>query len=296
MTNHTLPPNITLPPNFTLPQAYQHCQQIVRNHYENFPVASWFLPKRLRRPISVIYAFARYADDLADEGSLPDNQRLQQLEDYQADFEKALSNAYSTNPVLYALTDVISQHQLPVSLFLDLLTAFKMDTQKKRYQNFDAILNYCHYSANPVGRLLLHLHKQNSPENLESSDAVCSALQLINFYQDIGQDYKENNRIYIPTDELEQFKITEEYFEKSVNNQSIKDLMLYQTQRAEKMMLQGATLGNTLPGLFGFEIRLICQGGLHISKKLQQISNIFDRPRLTRLDKFGMLWHALLKH
>lgn len=280
---------------FTLAQAYQYCQQIVRNHYENFPVASWFLPEKLRLPISVIYAFARHADDLADEGELDDNQRLEALQKYQQNFEMALSESYSIDPVLFALTDVIKQHQLPVKLFFDLLTAFKMDTQTKRYKNFDEILNYCHYSANPVGRLLLHLHKQDTPENLTSSDAVCTALQLINFYQDIQQDYNENNRIYIPMDELEEFQVTEDHFKSSINDQAIKNLMLQQIKRATKLMHSGAQLGKQLSGLFGLEIRMICQGGLRISSKLQQIDNVFDRPRLTRQDKFVMLCRALIK-
>jgi len=287
--------SLTLSQNLTLPQAYQHCQQIVRNHYENFPVASWFLPKHLRQPISVIYAFARHADDLADEGDLEDNQRLEQLEAYHAEFEAALSESTSNDPVLFALIDVINKHQLPTELFYDLLTAFKMDTKTKRYQNFDEVLNYCHYSANPVGRLLLHLHKQNTPENLKNSDSICTALQLINFYQDIQQDYKENNRIYIPLDELEKFMVTEEHFAKSQNDQPIKDLMLYQIKRAEKMMIMGSTLGNSLSGLFGMEIRMICQGGLRISKKLQKIPNVFNRPRLTKADKFVMLMYAITK-
>lgn len=285
----------TLPPNLTLPQAYQHCQQIVRNHYENFPVASWFLPEKLRLPISVIYAFARYADDLADEGDLEDNQRLEALEKYQSDFEAALTESSSSDPVLYALTDVIKQHQLPTSLFFDLLTAFKMDTQTKRYLKFEDILNYCRYSANPVGRLLLHLHKQDTTENLLNSDAVCTALQLINFYQDIQQDYNENNRIYIPVEELEEYQVTEEHFKNSINDHHIQNLMHHQTKRATNLMLSGSQLGQQLPGLFGLEIRMICQGGLRIANKLQQISNVFDRPRLTKQDKFVMLWRALTK-
>lgn len=287
--------SLTLPPNLTLPQAYQHCQQIVQNHYENFPVASWFLPAKLRLPISVIYAFARTADDLADEGVLEDSKRLETLEEYQADFEAALAEGYSNDPVLFALSDVIKQHQLPISLFIDLLTAFKMDTQIRRYPTFADILNYCRYSANPVGRLLLHLHKQDTPENLINSDAICTALQLINFYQDIQQDYSENNRIYIPVNELEEFKVTEEYFKNNINDANLQNLMQHQVKRATTIMLSGARLGQQLPGLFGLEIRMICQGGLRISEKLQQISNVFDRPRLTKQDKFVMLWRALTK-
>ncbi len=279
----------------TLQQAYQYCQQIVRNHYENFPVASWFLPKKLRLPISVIYAFARHADDLADEGELNDTERYKALEHYQADFEKALKDSYSDNPIFFALTDVIKNHQLPTNLFFDLLTAFKMDTKTKRYANFDDVLNYCHYSANPVGRLLLHLHKQNTAENLQNSDAICTALQLINFYQDIHQDIQENNRIYIPTNELAQFNITEQHFSEQINDINMQRLMQFQTERAEKLMLSGTMLGQQLAGLFGLEIRMIIQGGLAITYKLQKISNVFDRPRLTSRDKFVMLWHALRK-
>lgn len=279
----------------TLAQAYQHCQQIVHNHYENFPVASWFLPKKLRQPISVIYAFARHADDIADEGDLDDTNRLMQLEKYQNDFEAALINSSSSDPVLFALTDVIKQHQLPSGLFLDLLTAFKMDTQTKRYQSFEDILNYCQYSANPVGRLLLHLHKQNTAENLKNSDSICTALQLINFYQDIQQDYAENNRIYIPVEELITFQVSEDFFRDSINNQQMHNLMRYQVQRASRLMLSGSSLGRQLSGLFGLEIRMICQGGLRIADKLQKIPNVFDRPRLTKQDKFVMLWRALSK-
>jgi len=285
----------TIQPDNTLHQAYQHCQQIVRNHYENFPVASWFLPEKLRLPISVIYAFARHADDLADEGSLPDQQRYAALETYQKEFENALATSHSNDQVLHALADVIKNHNLPVSLFFDLLTAFKMDTQTKRYQNFEQVLDYCRYSANPVGRLLLHLHRQDNDENLKNSDSICTALQLINFYQDIQQDYQENNRIYIPLSELEQFQVTEEHFSQSINDDAIKQLMLYQTQRAEKIMLSGSKLAQQLTGLFGFEIRLIIQGGLCITDKLLKISNVFARPRLTKQDKFVMLWRALSK-
>jgi len=282
-------------PRLTLTQAYQHCQKIVRNHYENFPVASWFLPKKLRLPFSVIYAFARHADDLADEGVLDDHQRLVALEKYQANFETALTESYSSDPVLFALTDVIKEHQLPTALFLNLLTAFKMDTQTKRYQSFEHILNYCKYSANPVGRLLLHLHKQNTAENLVNSDSICTALQLINFYQDIQQDYKENNRIYIPVDELKEYQVTEDIFKKGINNKQLHNLMHYQIKRANEIMVSGSALGTELSGLFGLEIRMIYQGGIRILEKLQQIPNVFDRPRLTKQDKFVMLWRALTK-
>ena len=290
--------DIILTSAYTLPQAYQYCQQIVHKHYENFPVASWFLPKRLRLPISVIYAFARHADDLADEGDLDDTARFEALERYQHEFESALTTSKSSDPVLFALANVIQTHQLPEQLFYDLLTAFKMDTKTKRYNTFEDVLHYCHYSANPVGRLLLHLHKQDSADNLAHSDFICTALQLINFYQDIGQDYLENNRIYIPTDELKQFDVAIECFNsnnQNVNSTNIQQLMQFQISRAIEIMQSGSPLGKNLTGLFGFEIRMVIQGGLSIAHKLQNIPNVFDRPRLTKQDKFGMLYRALLK-
>jgi squalene synthase HpnC len=180
-----------------LETAYRHCERLARSHCENFPVASWLLPRRLRRPIAVIYAFARTADDFADEGHYSAAQRLALLNGYGAKLQQLERGEATDDPLFIALADVIARYQLPLQLFYDLLSAFAQDVTKKRYTDFGELLDYCRRSANPVGRLLLHLSGNASAENLQLSDKICSALQLINFYQDLAQDFAENERIYL---------------------------------------------------------------------------------------------------
>ncbi len=275
-----------------LEKAYQHCEQIVRDHYENFPVASWFLPKHLRRPIAVIYAFARTADDLADEGEIPAEQRIQQLKQYGQQLDSITDHQA---PIFIALAHVIQQHQLPVQLFHDLLTAFKMDISKKRYADFSELQFYCQLSANPIGRLLVHLNQHVSDEAIQHADAICTALQLINFYQDLLQDYSENERIYIPLEEMQQYAVTENHFKMQISDSAMQNLMTFQIQRAQDMLVSGKQLGTILTGRMGFELRMIIAGGLLICKKLTNNNgNVFARPRLNKRDGLSMLWHATM--
>jgi len=273
-------------------KAYRHCEQRVRSHYENFPVASWFLPRKIRRPIAVIYAFARTADDLADEGDMPPEQRLQALDKYEKHLDQP---AQSDDPVFIALADVMQQHALPVQLFHDLIHAFKIDVTQKRYERFDDLLFYCRHSANPIGRLLVHLNQRASEQSLQYSDNICTALQLINFYQDLEQDYYENNRIYIPGDELESFGVTENNFKQLGSSQAMQELMQFQVKRARNMLLSGRQLGTMLPGRMGFELRMVIAGGRIICDKLLHTKNVFARPRLTKTDWLKMLWLAFTK-
>jgi len=280
----------------TLEQAYQHCQSMAASHYENFPVASRLLPKKLRRPISVIYAFARSADDFADEGNLSKKQRHEKLDDYSAKLN-AIENTKTINdPIFIALADVIKHHALPLSLFHDLLSAFQMDVDKTRFANFDEVLNYCQYSANPVGRLLLHLNNAASPENLAQSDAICSALQLINFYQDLQQDYQEHGRIYLPQDEMQQFKISEDQLKQAHSDAAIQALMERQFQRTATMLQQGSPLGNRLRGRFGLELRMIIHAGNHVLCMLRENGgDIFRRPRLSKISILEIAVKALFR-
>ncbi|MGD8526479.1 MAG: squalene synthase HpnC [Thioalkalispiraceae bacterium] len=277
-----------------LKHAYQHCLQITRSHYENFPVASWFLPRHYRQPISVIYAFARTADDFADEGNLAADQRLARLEHYDEMLVKIQSGQAVDDPVFIALTDVIQHYAIPVQLFHDLLTAFKQDVTKNRYANFGEVMDYCRYSANPVGRLLLHLYGESDDKSLAMSDAICSALQLINFYQDISQDLEENDRIYLPQDEMEKFHVTEDQLRHKLSDFRMQQLMRLQLDRALKLMNAGAPLGKVLKGRIGFELRLVILGGTRIAQHLyQQPGNLFARPRLNKTDLLWMSWKAL---
>jgi squalene synthase HpnC len=282
-------------PDFQIQNAYEHCIKIVRSHYENFPVASLLLPRSLRHPIAVIYAFARTADDFADEGQFTEQQRLDKLNHYSA-LLKSLDDTQPTDPIFLALQDVINKHQLPIQLFHDLLTAFKQDVTKKRYANFHEVLDYCQHSANPVGRLLLHLIHQATPEHLQQSDAICSALQLINFLQDISQDYNENDRIYLPQDEMQKYDVSVDMIKQQQSTDAMRTLVGQQVQRAKSMMLSGAPLGNDVPGRFGLQLRMMINGGLQIIKLLEnQQEDVFSRPRLRRKDWIKIALYAIIK-
>ena len=277
-----------------LQQAYAHCLSISQNHYENFPVASRLLPKRIRPAVTVIYTFARTADDFADEGNLEPAQRLEKLDAYVTCLDKIRDKSHCTDPVFIALADVITHHQLPLEPFYDLLSAFKQDVTKIRYANFGEVMDYCRRSANPVGRLLLHLFNQATPKNIACSDAICSALQLINFLQDISQDYEENNRIYMPQDELQRFNITEAHIHTCYSGDSMQRFMHMQVQRSLQLLQSGAPLGKILKGRIGFEIRMIIMGGSRILQKLHENRNQpFSRPRLNKRDAIWIFWRAL---
>lgn len=281
----------------SLTAAYDYCLQLARSHYENFPVASLLLPKRLRQAVCVIYAFARTADDFADEGTAVQATRLSQLNAFsEALADIADDNYNGVDPIFIALTDVIQQHHLPLSLFEDLLTAFKQDVVKSRYANFTEVLDYCRYSANPVGRLLLHLDKQDSAEQLQQSDAICSALQLINFYQDIEQDYVEQDRVYIPLDELNATGLCEADLVQP-DTDRIAPLIRDLYRRTAKMMREGFPLGLSLKGRMGWEVRAMTLGGIQTLALLaeQNDHELLTRPRLSRKMVLGILLKSMSK-
>lgn len=274
--------------------AYNYCRQMVREHYENFPVASFILPKRLRQPISVIYAFARTADDFADEGDWDAETRLTKLKQYD-DYLDAIGQGKAIDqPIFIALADVIKQHQLPLQLFHDLITAFRLDVTKKGYTDIDDVWDYCRYSANPVGRLLLHLMNTATAQNLEQSDAICSALQLINFLQDIEQDFVENNRIYLPQADLKQFSVDENHIRDKRSDAAFRQLIQQQIAYARDKMLFGKPLGRAVGGRFGFQLRLMINGGLRVLELLEnQKDDLFTRPRLRKRDWLFMLLRSI---
>ncbi|MDX1250985.1 MAG: squalene synthase HpnC [Gammaproteobacteria bacterium] len=267
---------------------------MARSHYENFPVASRFLPKRLREPIAVIYAFARTADDFADEGDLDPATRIAKLNAYDAQLDAIAAGDKVDDPVFVALADIIRRHDLPMDLFHDLLTAFRMDVTKKRHANYAEVLYYCRHSANPVGRLLLYLYNLATPVNLAHSDAICSALQLINFWQDLSQDYRENNRIYLPQEEMVNYGVSEDHLRHGRTDAAMRALMDFQIERTRRLLLSGAPLGKVLPGRMGFELRLTLHGGLRVLNALEaRRDDAFARPRLGVTDWLAMLRGAL---
>lgn len=261
-------------------RAYAECLALARSHYENFPVASKLLPKNVRPAVAVIYAFARRADDIADEGDLPAAERLAQLATFRAGIDALANHEPVSEPLFLALADVTSRYELPLQLFRDLLTAFEQDVVKKRYANAEEVLDYCAHSANPVGRLMLHLFNQATPRNLARSDAICTALQLINFLQDMAQDYHEMGRIYLPENLMDHFGVSERHFHDRVTDLPMQRAFAAAVTQARTLMLQGAPLAWDIPGRFGWELRAIVSGGLCVLDQLAALNDdVFSRPR-----------------
>jgi len=254
-------------------------------HYENFPVASLLLPAPLREPVEIIYRFARTADDIADEGDDPADVRLRKL----GAFREQLTAP--REPLFRDVAKIIQQHGLPVQLFADLLDAFSQDVTKKRYEDFSTVLDYCRRSANPVGRLLLHLFKRTTESDLRRSDAICTSLQLTNFWQDVDIDYTKDRRIYLPQDEMARFGVKERHLADKICDPAWQALLKFQVDRSRELMLSGKDLGKSLPGRVGLEIRTTVQGGLRILEKIERAGyDVFRRrPRLQALD-----WPLLL--
>jgi phytoene synthase len=263
------------------------------DHYENFPVASILLPAPLREPVAAIYAFARSADDFADEGSLAAEERLRLLDGYRAELDAIAAGRESAHPIFRRLSPVIAAYRLPLPLFHDLLDAFTQDVTKTRYASYAELLDYCRRSADPVGRLLLHLFGAATPENLKRSDCVCSALQLINHWQDVTIDWKKP-RVYLPQEDLARFGVAEEQIAAARCDDAWRALMRFQVDRARALMFEGAPLGRDLPGRIGLEIRAIAAGGLRILDKIEAVNyDVFRRrPVLEKPDWARILWRA----
>ena len=271
------------------------------DHYENFPVASWLCPPALRGPIAAIYWYARTADDIADEGDAPADQRLRALAQYRDDLlQSARGKPHSGAwpDIFDPLARVIAQYALPLQLLEDLLDAFCQDVvftaQELRYQTDTELLAYCRLSANPVGRLLLHLYRINDAAALEQSDAVCTALQLINFWQDLSRDIARA-RWYPSVQALQQHGLTESVLREGSNVPAAQRMLASYAHSARLLMLSGAPLARRLPGRAGWELRLVILGGLRVLEKMQAIDYATwrSRPQLGRSDAPRLLWRAL---
>ena len=257
---------------------------ISQSHYENFPVASIILPKHLRRPIALIYAFARQADDFADEGNMPDLDRLNNLNHYKDQLDLINNNTQSQSEFFNALGKMVREFNLPLQLFYDLLTAFSQDVIKSRYADFNEIKDYCTRSANPIGQLLLHLYQLANPQNIIYANQICTSLQLINFYQDIAIDFDHTHhkrRIYLCQDEMTQFNVTEAQIANKLVNENWQRLMRFNIDRAQHLLNAGKPLGKILPGRLGLEMRLVINGGEHILKQLRNVNGDIFRRRPT---------------
>ncbi len=264
------------------------------SHYENFPVASPLLPARLRAPIRVIYAFARSADDIADEGELSAEERIAGLHAYEGELDRIEQGQEPETSLFRELKIVIASHHLPIKPLRDLLSAFRQDVSKTRYQSFDELLDYCSRSADPVGRIMLALFGEKNEEALQQSDQICSALQIINFLQDVAIDW-EKSRVYLPREDLMRFQVSEAQLARAVANANWQAMMQFEVDRARNMMHSGAPLAKRLPGRMGWELRLIVQGGLRILEKIEAADyDVFrHRPKLVKKDWLIMVWRAI---
>ena len=260
------------------------------DHYENFPVASVLLPAHLRTPVELIYRFARAADDFADEGDLSNKERLALLAGFSAELRRIETGDIPQTALFRELAPMIAERRLPVNLFHDLLSAFAQDVTKKRYADLADVLDYCRRSANPIGRLLLVLYGAATPQNNTWSDNICSALQIINFLQDIAIDYA-NGRIYMPQEDLARFGIGEAQFAARDANAAWREFMAFEVARTRALLLAGAPLGRVLRGRIGLEMRMIIAGGERILRKIEKAGyDVFRRRPVLRSADWALMF------
>jgi squalene synthase HpnC len=284
-----------------LPTLKQNATVQTVSHYENFPVASVLCPAHLRPPIAAIYWFARTADDIADEGDATPPQRLDDLARFRADLA-AVANGHSPSnrwpQVFGPLQTAIAAWQLPEPLLADLLSAFTQDViktaHKTGYADRAELLDYCQRSAAPVGRLLLHLYGVNDAQSLTHSDAICNALQLINFWQDLSLDLPRG-RFYLPQDRSQHHCVDANALAQQPQSAALTRLMQENVAWARTLMLSGAPLVHRVPGRAGWELRLVVQGGLRILDKIEALgcATRHTRPTVGKADIPVMLWRAL---
>ncbi|HEY0819274.1 MAG TPA: squalene synthase HpnC [Rhizobacter sp.] len=267
------------------------------DHYENFPVASVLCPPPLRPAVAAIYWFARTADDIADEGDASAAERLAALQAYRADLG-AITRGAEPSPswagVFTPLKRTLDRHQLPVELLEDLLSAFEQDVTQHQYADRTSLLDYCRRSANPVGRLLLHLYGVHDARSLRQSDTICSALQLINFWQDLSVD-TTRGRAYIPLEDATRHGVSLESMLAREDSPAMRRLVAEMVGWARGLMLEGAPLVHAVPGRAGWELRFVVQGGLRILDKIERLQHdtMHQRPTLNGLDAPPLLWRAL---
>jgi phytoene synthase len=275
--------------------AFAHCEALARTHYENFPVASLAVPRSIRHFVAAIYAFARTADDFADEGDREPAERLRLLDEWGTRLDQVYEG-HADHPVFVALMETARQTGLPRAPLADLLSAFRMDVTVRRYATFAEVLSYCRYSANPVGRLMLHLFGVTREDALAPSDAICTGLQLANFYQDFAIDWGRG-RLYVPLDELSGFGYTENDIGRKVRDERFRALMSLQVGRARQFLTDGVPLLSMVSGRLRLELSATVRGGLAILDRIAAIGYdvMEDRPRLTKADKARILWGAVVQ-
>jgi hydroxysqualene synthase len=285
------------PSGYSPGEAFAYCERLARLHYENFPVGSLLVPRARRRHVYSIYAFARTADDFADEGydraELTEAARLAALDDWEAQLA-ACYRGEASHPVFIALAETVRELRLPEPLFRDLLAAFKQDVVKRRYADFTEVLDYCRRSANPVGRLILRLFDYRDERLDQLSDNICTALQLANFWQDVAVDL-EKDRVYLPLGDLAEFGVTLDDLLARRCTDAYRRLLKFQVARTRDLFMQGKTLPAQVRGRLALELRLTWHGGMRILELIerQAYDTLSARPKLSSTDKALLLARTL---
>ncbi len=285
------------PPPRNVADAFAYCERIARAHYENFPVGSLLAPRERRRHVYSIYAFARTADDFADEdyetGDLTEARRLAALDDWERKLEACYLGA-ADHPIFVALAETVRELDLPMRHFCDLLSAFRQDVVKRRYADFDEVMEYCSRSANPVGRLILLLFGYREERLHELSDCVCSALQLTNFWQDVEVDIRKD-RVYLPQNEMARFGVGVDDLREKRFTENYAALLKFQVERTWELFNRGKSLPDQVSGRLALELRLTWLGGTRILERIEKIGydTLNARPKISTAGKMALLVKAL---
>jgi squalene synthase HpnC len=275
----------------SLDEAREYCARLARTHYENFSVASWFLPRRLRQHFFNVYAYCRISDDLGDEvGDTAAS--LELLDQWQRELDSCYDGS-PKHPVFVALAETVRQFDIPKHELSDLLTAFRQDQTVTRFETFDDVLAYCHYSANPVGHLVLYLCGYRDAERQQLSDFTCTALQLANFWQDVGVDYSKD-RIYLPLEDLRRFGVTQDDIAHHQNTPAFCEMMKFEVERARDWFRQGLPLVGKVDRELAVDLDLFSRGGMEILNAIekQNYAVLGDRPEISKSRKLALVAHA----
>jgi squalene synthase HpnC len=278
----------------TLEQAREYCRRLARAHYENFSVATWFLPKQLCQDFFNVYAYCRISDDLGDEVGDP-AASLALLDAWEAELNACYAGC-PRHPVFVALADTVKKFDIPRHEFSDLLTAFRQDQTITRFETFDGVLAYCHYSANPVGHLVLYLCGYRDAERRQLSDYTCTALQLANFWQDVSIDYAKG-RIYLPLEDMRRYSVSEGDLAQNRNTRAFRDLMKFEVQRAREWFDRGLPLVAKVNSELAIDLELFTRGGREILNAIERQGFVVlgRRPVISKGRKLALVARAAMK-
>jgi squalene synthase HpnC len=277
----------------SLEEAQEYCRRLARTHYENFSVATWFLPKKLRQDFLNVYAYCRISDDLGDEvGDAA--AALALLDEWQTELD-ACYDGSPRHPVFVALAETVRKFDIPKHEFSDLLIAFRQDQTTTRFETFDDVLAYCRHSANPVGHLVLYLCGYHDPERQQLSDYTCTALQLANFWQDVSVDYAKD-RIYLPIEDLRRYSVSEEDIQQNRNTPAFREMMKFEVERARQWFDRGLPLVSKVDSELAVDIELFSRGGQEILNAIerQNFAVLGRRPAISKTRKLTLVARAAL--